>query len=93
MSTICSKSDHRRYPHTMSRTTCVLRYSSQLHMILESILVNMYSPHRPHARSLSFIEHAEERLKEWRADLPDDLWIDRSHLPEFCPPTNVVVLK
>jgi len=62
-------------------------------MILESILVNMYSPHRPHARSISFIHSADERLKEWRSTLPEDVRLDRNNLPEFCPPTNVTVMK
>jgi hypothetical protein len=62
-------------------------------MILESILVNMYSPHRPHARSLSFIESAHQQLKDWRSNLPDDLFIDRAKLPEWCPPTNIIVMK
>lgn len=62
-------------------------------MILESILVNMYSPHRPHARSISFIHTADERLKEWRASLPDDVLLDRAHQPEYCPPANITVMK
>jgi hypothetical protein len=53
----------------------------------------MYSPHRPHARSISFIHSADERLKEWRASIPADTRLDRNRMPEFCPPTNITVMK
>ena len=83
----------RSYPRTASKTTFTLRYSSQLNMILESILVNMYSPQRPHARSVSFIRAADEQLRQWRTTVPDTLRLDRDNLPQFCPPTNVICLK
>jgi hypothetical protein len=62
-------------------------------MILESILVNMYSPHRPHVRSISFIHSADERIKEWGAGLPDNIRLERNNMPQFCPPTNITVMK
>lgn len=62
-------------------------------MILEDILVNMYSPHRPQARSAQFVRQADERLLRWREDLPSVIRLERGNFPDFCPPTNVTVLK
>lgn len=83
----------RYYPRTTAKTTFCLRYSSQLYMILESILANMYSPQRPNARSVSFIRATDEQLKTWRSNLPDVLKLDASNLPQMSPPTNVTTLK
>jgi len=85
--------DPRYYPRTTSKTTFCLRYSSQLYMILESILANMYSPQRPNARSVSFIRTTDEQLKQWRKTLPDVLKMDTDNLPQLSPPTNVTTLK
>lgn len=62
-------------------------------MILESILLNMYSPERPNARSLSFVRSAHERLDGFWADLPGDLKLVKGSMPSVCPPSNCVMLK
>lgn len=75
------------------RTNYGLRFYSQLNMMVESILVNMYSPHRPEARSTSFILSMDERLSEWWKDLPSGMKLDPANLPEYCPPISITVLK
>lgn len=62
-------------------------------MILESILLNMYSPERPNARSLSFVRSAHERLDEFWAQLPRDLRMEKGNMPDVCPPSNGILLK
>ena len=83
----------RGYPALASHTVRVLRYSSRLNMMLESILLNMYSPERPNARSLSFVRSAHERLDEFWQGLPKDLRLERGNMPAVCPPSNMVLLK
>lgn len=82
-----------RYPRTTTMTNYVLRYYVHLNQILESILVNMYSPHRPQARSVTFIRSADEKLKKWWDGLPPSLKLEKTRLPEFCPPTNITLLN
>lgn len=82
-----------RYPRTTTMTNYVLRYYVHLNHILEDILVNMYSPHRPQARSVTFIRNADEKLKKWWDDLPPALKLDKARLPEFCPPTNITLMN
>jgi hypothetical protein len=53
----------------------------------------MYSPDRPNARSRSFIKAAEERLDDWRRNLPAQLKLEKPHLPAYSPPANIVILK
>lgn len=83
----------RRYPRRTSMTSFTLRRTIGLNLILETILVNMYSPTRPNARSVSFIRKTDESLLKWYAELPDAIKLERGKLPEFCPPTNISVLK
>lgn len=82
-----------RYPRTTTMTNYVLRYTAELNQILEYILIGMYSPHRPHARSVSFIRGADERLRNWYENLPPNLKLEKDRLPEFSPPTNITLLK
>lgn len=82
-----------RYPRTTSMTNYVLRYYVVLNQILEEILVNMYSPHRPQARSVTFIRHADEKLKKWWDELAPAIKLDSARLPEFCPPTNITLMN
>lgn len=74
-------------------TSFALRRTISLNVILENILVNMYSPTRPNARSVSFIRKTEDALQKWYDDLPAEIKLERGKLPEFCPPTNISVLK
>jgi hypothetical protein len=76
-----------------SHTVRILRFSSRLNMILESILLNMYSPERPNARSLSFVRSAHERLDEFWRSLPRDLRLEKGNMPVVCLPSNVIMLK
>ncbi|BEI92243.1 uncharacterized protein CcaverHIS019_0410630 [Cutaneotrichosporon cavernicola] len=82
-----------RYPRTTSMTNYVLKYYVVLNQILEEILINMYSPHRPQARSVTFIRNADEKLKKWWDELPPAIKLDKARLPEFCPPTNITLLN
>lgn len=82
-----------RYPRRTSMTSFTLRRTIGLNLILETILVNMYSPTRPNARSVSFIRKTDESLLKWYAELPAAIKLERGKMPEFCPPTNISVLK
>lgn len=81
------------YPPFAANTVRILRHSSRLNMILESILLNMYSPERPNARSLSFVRSAHERLDEFWQSLPRDLRLEKGNMPAVCPPSNGILLK
>ncbi|KAL1407809.1 hypothetical protein Q8F55_007244 [Vanrija albida] len=81
------------YPRQPLLKTFTLGHYAHLMLILESILNNMYSPGRPHRRSLGFVQSAVDQLAEWRASLPSVLMLESGKMPDVCPPPNVVVLN
>lgn len=75
-------------------TTCFVQ-TCQLGETLDHILVSLYDPSHqvPGADSQPWTETAALQLQAWWKQLPDYLKVSPLDLPDFCPPSHIVVLK
>ena len=83
------------YPPTQAHSTSCFMKMCGLAEILNQILVYIYDPVRKSSEPEFYgcIHEQAENLASWWEELPDYLRLIPSHLPLYCPPSHIALLK
>ena len=84
-----------QYPPTPARSISCFMQMCRLSVILNQILVHLYSPFRLNTDGdvAGCLDREGQALRIWWEELPDPLKINHKHLPMHCPPSHIVTLK